>query len=191
MYINTIMVNKQKTAFIVLATAGVFAFVFGAWQMLYNIRAPFKLKPSSFKLHSNSNSISLAEMQGKDTDKDKLNDYDELYIYNTSPYIEDSDSDGNSDYDEIIAGTDPNCPTGKECESKSSPASAPSSGTAGISVNSASSSDAATLAALKNLSAQDVREMLKNAGMDEVALKKMDDKTLMDLYKKALEKSSM
>ena len=40
------------------------------------------------------------------------------------------------------------------------------------------------------MSAQDVRAMLKSAGMDENALKKIDDKTIMELYKKALAESN-
>ncbi len=43
----------------------------------------------------------------KDTDRDGLSDYDERYIYGTSPYDQDSDNDGYSDYDEVKAGTDP------------------------------------------------------------------------------------
>ena len=53
----------------------------------------------------------------KDTDNDGLLDVDELNNYKTSPYLEDSDSDGVNDYQEIIAGTDPNCPAGKNCDS--------------------------------------------------------------------------
>lgn len=37
----------------------------------------------------------------KDTDADGLSDYDEYYVYNTSPFSCDTDLDGLSDYDEI------------------------------------------------------------------------------------------
>ncbi len=57
----------------------------------------------------------LAELKSKDTDKDGLSDYDEIYVYNTSPYLPDTDGDGVSDKDELLRGTDPNCPEGKTC----------------------------------------------------------------------------
>ncbi len=51
-----------------------------------------------------------------DTDSDGLSDFDELNIYNTSPYLPDTDSDGLSDFDEINQGTDPNCAKGAVCD---------------------------------------------------------------------------
>jgi len=59
-------------------------------------------------------------LRGQDTDNDSLNDYDELYVFRTSPFIEDSDSDGLLDGDEVMAGTDPNCPRTKTCRIVSS-----------------------------------------------------------------------
>jgi len=47
-----------------------------------------------------------------------LSDFDELYIYSTSPYLADSDSDGFSDKQEIDGGYDPNCPKGQNCRSQ-------------------------------------------------------------------------
>lgn len=57
----------------------------------------------------------IATLKKQDTDGDGLSDYDELYIYNTSPYLADSDSDNVSDFDEVKAGTNPNCPQGQTC----------------------------------------------------------------------------
>ncbi len=54
-------------------------------------------------------------LKAKDTDKDGLNDYDELKVYRTSPYIADSDGDSFPDGDEVKKATDPNCPEGKTC----------------------------------------------------------------------------
>ncbi|MDO8668641.1 MAG: hypothetical protein Q7K35_06200 [bacterium] len=54
-------------------------------------------------------------LKNKDTDSDGLSDYDELYIYKTSPYLADSDSDNVNDGEEITKGTDANCPTGRTC----------------------------------------------------------------------------
>ena len=55
------------------------------------------------------------DLRSKDTDEDGVNDYEELNIYITSPYLADSDSDDLNDKQEIDNGTDPNCPTGKTC----------------------------------------------------------------------------
>lgn len=55
--------------------------------------------------------------RSKDSDKDGLSDWDELNLYKTSPYLEDSDGDGLFDKAEIDAGGDPNCPLGKDCAS--------------------------------------------------------------------------
>lgn len=58
---------------------------------------------------------SETSLRSKDTDGDNLSDWDELYFYRTSPYLEDSDSDGFSDGDEVDSGNDPNCPIGRDC----------------------------------------------------------------------------
>lgn len=55
------------------------------------------------------------DLQKKDTDQDGLSDFEELHVYNTSPYLADSDSDGFTDKQELEASEDPNCPRGQEC----------------------------------------------------------------------------
>ena len=47
-------------------------------------------------------------LQGKDTDSDGLNDYQELFTYHTNPFLIDTDNDGSSDKDEVDSSTDPN-----------------------------------------------------------------------------------
>ena len=64
---------------------------------------------------ANSKAYSDAAAKNTDTDGDGISDYDEVNIFKTSAFLKDSDGDGISDYDEIKAGTDPNCPTGKDC----------------------------------------------------------------------------
>lgn len=58
----------------------------------------------------------VLEEQTKDTDQDGLPDYDEIYLYQTSPYLVDSDSDTLSDYEEVSTGSDPNCARGTDCD---------------------------------------------------------------------------
>ncbi|MCX6743093.1 MAG: hypothetical protein NT116_02535, partial [Candidatus Parcubacteria bacterium] len=49
------------------------------------------------------------------SDLDGLDDYSEIYIYGTNPYLEDTDNDNIWDKQEIINGTNPNCAEGTDC----------------------------------------------------------------------------
>lgn len=57
----------------------------------------------------------ILDLQNRDTDNDSLSDYDEINIYRTSPYLDDTDSDGYSDKQEIENNEDPLCPRGQKC----------------------------------------------------------------------------
>lgn len=53
-------------------------------------------------------SLSDEELMDRDSDKDGISDYDEIYVYGTNPLKADTDGDGLSDYEEIfVYGTDP------------------------------------------------------------------------------------
>ena len=113
--------NKgQKIAVAVLAVFAVLVFGMWASQFRKSISEPFEYKPKQ-KIAGeiceggNCGEQSEDSLRAKDTDGDGLSDWDELYFYNTSPYLEDSDSDGYNDKQEIDAGKDPNCPAGRDC----------------------------------------------------------------------------
>ena len=59
--------------------------------------------------------LSEEQLKTQDTDGDQLNDYDEIYIYGTNAYLADSDSDGLTDFEEVYMGEDPLCPSGQRC----------------------------------------------------------------------------
>lgn len=51
----------------------------------------------------------------RDSDNDGLNDYQEIYIYQSSAFLEDTDGDKLSDATEVKNGTDPLCAEGDVC----------------------------------------------------------------------------
>lgn len=112
--------KKRKIAAGVLAVFGIFILIMWTVQLKNSINGPFTYKGKS----NNQNQLSspVAEdseeiLKTKDSDKDGLSDWDELYLYKTSPYLEDSDSDGFTDKQEIDSNKDPNCPAGRDCGS--------------------------------------------------------------------------
>lgn len=127
----------------------------------------------------------LEILKTSDTDNDGLVDFDETYVYGTSPYLADSDSDGFNDKQEIDSSNDPNCPAGTTCSRVSEGAAGPAvtvgGGTAGLSNVSGLLSGQAT--------ADEVREALRQAGMSEDYLSKLDDETLLKLYQETVKES--
>src|SRR5680860_741451 len=81
------MPRPQKTAVVILSVLGVAIIFFGAFQFRNRIVSPFQVDISG--LENIDTTINLAS---KDTDTDGLSDYDEFNVYQTSPYLEDTDS---------------------------------------------------------------------------------------------------
>lgn len=107
--------RNQKIAAAVL---GVFAIMaFGMWlaQLKQSINEPFAYHPAENQSAATDQEQNAEDLKSKDTDKDGLSDYDELNVYKTSPYLEDSDSDGYPDKQEVDNNQDPNCPVGRDC----------------------------------------------------------------------------
>jgi hypothetical protein len=68
---------------------------------------------------SEQEAAEVERLKTTDSDLDGLMDYDELYVYKTSPYLSDSDSDGFDDKTEIFSDHNPNCPEGRDCDGSS------------------------------------------------------------------------
>ena len=111
--------KEQKVGFLLLFVFAIFAVGLGFLQIRNTIYAPFAFDDTAESPLANV--VSTEEQQtlrlkSIDTDNDGLYDYDEIYLYQTSPYIEDTDSDGVSDAREIETSTDPLCPKGEVCD---------------------------------------------------------------------------
>ena len=108
------MTNKSKILpLFFLSVLCLFVLALGFFQIRGAIYGPFGgFKKSSAEQETALTqeeifSFLLEQAKQEDTDEDGLFDYDEIYLYNTSPYIQDSDSDAFTDKEEIDAGSDP------------------------------------------------------------------------------------
>ena len=138
-----------------------------------------------------------AALKSVDSDKDGLNDYDELNTYKTSPFLEDSDSDGVLDKVEIDRGQDPNCPVGKDCSGSilTNPTGVTTSSDAVavigiISPTSTASAPVQTITASSTASvlpsdAASLRQVLLQSGMDQTMLDQFSDQELVQAYQEA------
>lgn len=109
------LTKEQKTGFVLLLVFGLLGVGMGFLQMRNTIYNPFVLKRSVVTENRPVVVDEHAQLQAIDTDQDGLNNYEELFFYETSPYLPDTDSDGIGDAEEVAAGGDPNCPVGKVC----------------------------------------------------------------------------
>lgn len=184
--------KKQKMAAAFLV---VFALVFvGLWitQFKNNLREPFAPKNNQNTVKNNEGA--QEDPKQLDTDKDGLSDWDELNIYTTSPYLEDSDSDGVLDGDEIKNGENPNCPKGQVCEDKlleddNSGDNSDVPANFNLNIGTSSQGQVDLQGVLEGQAdAVALRKSLLDAGMDPNMLSKIDDNTLMKSYQEILNK---
>lgn len=105
--------KEQKIGFVLLSVFAVFAIGLGLVQIRNTMYGPFALTKDIPPLDESQTS-NIDSLRYRDTDIDTLTDFDELYIYSTSPYLADTDSDGIRDGDEIKKGTNPLCDEKKQ-----------------------------------------------------------------------------
>ena len=184
---------SEKMIVVIIGLLGVSALILGTLQIQKGIKGPFQKNIAREKDKRNDLDIAqidkLTELQKKDTDKDGLNDYVELYNSRTSPYLRDSDSDGIDDKTEIDQGIDPNCPKGQDC---GLPVAAPANLNIGNTNESSKFTNAPSLneastALSGNLPPADLRKILISSGAPENAINGLSDDELAKLYKEVLE----
>jgi hypothetical protein len=203
--------TEQKVAFVLLVFLGIGGVVFGAQSFGANLSRPIQEQIASYytgeeyMTQDQREARELEQSKTKDTDGDGLVDYDELYVYKTSPYIVDSDSDGYSDQDEVYSGNNPNCPTGKTCgfivgsiEEEVGDTSVADALVSGLgaselleagSITFESEEDVQTF--FKQATLEQIRAALIESGMDEEELKLIDDETLEAFFNGALDEAAL
>lgn len=115
--------RKQKIFLLLISLLGGAVLVFGARGVFENFYQPYPkivrqtFSPINSELENfYQNYSEIIAWQNKDTDTDGLSDYDEFYVYNTSPYLQDTDTDGLADKIELSSGSDPLCASGQDCQ---------------------------------------------------------------------------
>ncbi len=171
-------------------------FCVGIWQVRYQLFAQDRVKAQIIaqlqkKVNTNIDSYlansdeaqTLQDLQGKDTDEDGISDFDEQYVYTTSPYLLDSDSDGVADLQEITDGTNPNCPEGESCAQER------------VNTNSVTIDASEALAGLSSAQVAQIesavtpaqlRQELINSGVAASDLSGLSDEQLMELFQQTL-----
>ncbi|MFA6027689.1 MAG: hypothetical protein WC752_02075 [Patescibacteria group bacterium] len=159
----------------IFAFIGIVALIFGFLHFKQSLKDPFSVYSPDLNKKTNEElqMQELLALKTQDSDGDGLTDYDELYQYETSPYIVDSDSDDINDTEEIRNGTNPNCPEGKECLQTR---------TETVDAN----SNINGLMKAEDMTAEQLRDVLARNGVPQATLDSMDDATLLQLYKEVI-----
>lgn len=189
------LTRRQNIILTSIGALVVVAIGLSVWQMSRTLSVPLPVtgkekeivvKPKD-KLDLSQKS--QEELKASDTDADKINDFEELYVYDTSPYLSDSDSDGIDDFDEITNHTDPTCPEGQSCFQ--SGVAAGSSGSAKALAGGESSGGSASVGEnvdFAQVNTDDLRKVLVQSGKvtaEQAAA--IDDAMLLEIYGQALQ----
>lgn len=190
-----VLSREQKTVFGFVVTFGVLALFFGTVYLWKHVASPFVLTYTGpkFLTGDEKQQQEMTRLQQEDTDGDGVNDYDELYVYESSPYLKDSDSDGTEDATEIAQGDDPNCAPKMPCATSTTEGITPtdlresflgemvnemgtSLGATESSTVPAESTDIA--AALASLTIEQIRAFLIQSGGDETTINALTDEQI-------------
>lgn len=191
--------REQKAALSIVISFGSLALIFGSFYLWKHIASPFAITYSGprFLTGDEKEAEEARKAKQSDTDKDGVNDYDELYVYKSSPYLSDSDSDGLSDLSEITSGEDPNCATGAACETVVKEESDIEDTFLGdVADTYRDSADGAPTAevqatqaiqAIQNMTPDQMRQLLLEAGANQEAVAALSDEQLKAYFTAALQ----
>lgn len=205
---RSVLQAEQKIAFALLVFLGFGGIIFGFRSFGSQLYRPIQQQFAKYYTGEDvvnpyaKDSKEAEEQKKKDTDADGLSDYDELYVYKTSPYLKDSDSDSTEDKTEVFAGTDPNCPQGKNCNAMGEIANTTEASPQGIlgsvpgnegilesgQLKFGSAEDVQTF--FKAATAQEIRSALIQSGMAKEEVDKISDEDLQKLFESAVNQAS-
>jgi hypothetical protein len=182
--------KEQKMGIMLLSVFAILAIGLGVLQIRNTLYAPFALNkevPYIVKSDIETNE----GLMYRDTDMDGINDFDEQYVYITSPYLTDTDSDGIADKIEIEKGSNPICPEGKDCSESAWNGDALLAN-APIDLASSTPGPAPSLDELADLlnNPAEARKMLLAGGFDKNILDQTSDEELLKLIKEVLSSAS-
>ena len=175
--------KRERVNSVVILVVCVFALFFGYYQLASSINNPFSFLVkgnSALSTETDPQQETINALKSQDTDSDGLSDYDESYVYNTSPYLTDSDGDGINDGQEVKQGTDPNCPEGKTCFGNGSSVSTSSAGT--VPTFQASPPTQST----PQINISDIRKILVQSGLTQADVDAMTDQDILNGYQEVL-----
>ena len=193
---------EMKVGILLVLILGVGGLVLGVRYVGVHLQKPFY----SVLYYDGPEYLTLSEQEqqeielqkSSDSDEDGLSDYDELNIYKTSPYLADSDSDGQDDMAEINSGQNPNCPEGRDCgyyfaadndTSDELGADDIIDGIPGSTIEEPDAhfqSEEDVMSYLQEMSAEQVRLALIEAGVPEATVNALDDETLLEVFGEAI-----
>ncbi len=194
---------EHKVALLLIFVLGFGGLILGVKYVGKGLQVPFYdilyYDGEQFLTANEEEEAETQRLRETDTDEDGISDYNELYVYETSPYLNDSDSDGYSDYQEVFSGNDPNCPTGQDCGFYFASADAAGPGVSaeefiegvpnsGITppTEVTFETEADVFDYFGQMSVEQIRETLIMAGASEEMVNAMDDETLVGLFNEAL-----
>lgn len=182
--------REQRAGFFLVIASGCLAVILGVVYLFDHLSDPFLIdyEGERFVSADERKAQELLEQRQSDTDGDGLTDYDELYVFSTSPYLADTDGDGYDDYAELQSGTDPTCASGAECTDKYEIVGIDQDQVSAY-LDSLSSSGQAVddiTAILGSFTSSDIRALLVDAGLTEEQLAEISDEDLEALYQSVL-----
>lgn len=161
----------EKQILGILMIIGIATLIFGFLYFKQSLISPFYSLTTDYNKKTNEQKQveELLALKEKDSDGDGLTDYEEMYQYKTSRFLEDTDSDGLTDSEEIKNNTDPLCATGKTCNT--------------ISANTNSNSNInAAIVTTEDMTPAQLRELLLQSGVTQEQLDTLDDSELLQYY---------
>ncbi len=189
------MTQQQKVSVIALGVFAIAAITLGLLHLNQGLvgAVAWKPKEKTVEQTQKKKEDTIVDLQSKDTDGDGLNDYEELNVFTTSPYLADTDGDNVDDAKEVQSGSDPNCPEGKTCGAEDAAIAGAQEAAPSFGLGAAAElkppeapQELQQLLTGEGIDGNALRSLLAQSGIKEDVLKNVSDEDLMALYGEAL-----